>query len=208
MPGRYNEILVGRFNRGLQKLFQIKGPPPVPTLASEIIAVHCLKNGYENLYLEGWTRFGAIFTVTASAGNISAFRLVNPLSNNVLIVLEKLAFFPQNAAGACAVSVGFINANLANIISLTNTALGDTRGNPSPSAIGSFSQLAAVANLNTTIFQFQGSALLPQDAIITDIQEICLSPGNAVQFTNTVANQALNPVIWWRERPIEDSEKF
>src|SRR5260370_38167544 len=86
-----NEILVGRVNRGLQKLFGIKGPSPVPQLASDVQAVHPVFNGVENRYLDGWNRFGAQTSQGARVGNISGFRIPNPATSKVIAVFEKIA---------------------------------------------------------------------------------------------------------------------
>jgi hypothetical protein len=51
---KYNEILTGRYNRFIQKLFSMKGPAPAPQLSSDIAMQMSFFNGVENRYLEGW----------------------------------------------------------------------------------------------------------------------------------------------------------
>src|SRR5260370_24014979 len=106
-----NEILVGRVNRGLQKLFGIKGPSPVPQLASDVQAVHPLFNGVENRYLDGWNRFGAQTSQGASVGNISGFRIRNPSTSNVIAVFEKIAV-STSVAGDVFIRIGAQAADL------------------------------------------------------------------------------------------------
>src|SRR5260370_12899082 len=79
----FNEILEGRFNRGLQKLFAIKGGPPVRQLGGEIMPVHPLRSGVENLWLEGWNRFVAFTDLTTRVGQIVGVRMRNPIGSNV-----------------------------------------------------------------------------------------------------------------------------
>src|SRR5260370_34272425 len=84
----FNEILEGRFNRGLQKLFAIKGGPPVRQLGGEIMPVHPLRSGVENLWLEGWNRFVAFTDLTSGVGQIVGVRMRNPIGSNVMGGLE------------------------------------------------------------------------------------------------------------------------
>src|SRR5437879_1331505 len=89
---RYNEILVGRFNRFLQKVFAMKGEPPAPQLAGEISPNFQLFSGVENRYLEAWDRFAAGVNVAPVAGNLSGIRLRNPAGSNIVAVLERVTF--------------------------------------------------------------------------------------------------------------------
>src|SRR5260370_39141970 len=86
----FNEILEGRFNRGLQKLFAIKGGPPVRQLGGEIMPVHPLRSGVENLWLEGWNRFVAFTDLTSCVGQIVGVRMRNPIGSHVCAVLVGL----------------------------------------------------------------------------------------------------------------------
>src|SRR5215813_11736817 len=90
---KFNEILVGRFNRALQKFTGIKGLVPAPTLASEIMPVFPLPFGVENRYLESWSRFTAIASTGGAVGvqPIVKFRL--PANSNIVAVLERVTLF-------------------------------------------------------------------------------------------------------------------
>src|SRR5260370_4141043 len=88
--GIFNEIVEGRLNRGLQKLFAIKGGPPVRQLGGEIMPVHPLRSGVENLWLEGWNRFVAFTDLTSGVGQIVGVRMRNPIGSNGNGVLEGL----------------------------------------------------------------------------------------------------------------------
>src|SRR5229473_5047766 len=95
----YNEILAGRFNRALQKLFGIKGPPAVPQLGGEIVPSVSMFYGVENRYLEAWERFGFQIVQAAVVGQAGSFRLRNPVNSGTIAVLEKITVW-SGAAGA------------------------------------------------------------------------------------------------------------
>src|SRR5258707_13299714 len=88
---RFNEILVGRYNRFLQKLFSMKGGPPSAQLATEITPNLNLFNGIENRYLESWFRYGAAPGLAAVVGANPGFRFRNPAGSNVIAMVEKLS---------------------------------------------------------------------------------------------------------------------
>jgi len=206
----YNEILVGRFNRALQKVFGIKGPPAVPQLAGEISPALPLFWGAEARYLEGWNRFGVAVGVAAGgAGNRAAVRIRNPLNSGVIAVIEKITV-QLNLTDAPQLNFGAA-VDLGAVIT-TNTGL-DSRGSPSPNIVVSSSGNAG-ALLGIGIWSGIGAANSTLDVIQTDIQELPLAPqvtatlGNGAYtlYANTL-NQGIVVSIWWRERVLEDSEK-
>src|SRR5467141_951604 len=95
---RFNEILAGRYNRFLQKLFQLKGGPPSAQLASEVMPVFPFFTGVEHRYLEGWDRYAIFLTQPAVAAQNSALRIRNPATSNIVIVIEGIIF--KNNSGA------------------------------------------------------------------------------------------------------------
>ncbi len=78
---RYNEILVGRYNRRLQKLFSMKGEPPAPQLSTEIGTTLNLFSGIEERYLEGWAVFSLHVNNTVGAGVNAGVRFRNPVAS-------------------------------------------------------------------------------------------------------------------------------
>src|SRR5713101_1139552 len=94
---RLNEILVGRFNRLFQKVYGIKGPPPVATLAPEIMPVHPIANGVETRWLEMWQRWGFSVTITGAAANNATVQIRNPAASNIIAVVEKLTVLSASA---------------------------------------------------------------------------------------------------------------
>src|SRR5260370_12575795 len=92
----YNEILVGRFNRSLQKLLGMKGGPPAAQLSGEIMPVLPFTLGVENRYLEGFTMYGAAPGPTGGVGQTAGIRLRNPINSNVLVIVQLLILFGAN----------------------------------------------------------------------------------------------------------------
>src|SRR5260370_2123300 len=77
---RFNEILVGRYNRFLQRLLSMKGGPPAPQLASEIqpqMDVEALP--VELRFLLGWHLYQNTVSQGASVGNAAGVQIRNPL---------------------------------------------------------------------------------------------------------------------------------
>jgi hypothetical protein len=206
----YNEILAGRYNRFLQKLFSMKGEPPSPQLGGEIAPAFPLFSGAENRYLESWQRFGlAVDTALAAAGNRPAVRIRNPVGSNVVAVIERIIVWSIVAATDAylfynAVATVLPTENAAN---LTGTQI-DVRGG----------QIGSTAILSTSInFGLLGTnpiAHVPLtagtgifDFIITDIHEMPMAPGSEYTVVPTTFASELVVSILWRERFLEESER-
>jgi len=91
----FNEILVGRYNRALQKIFGIKGSPPVRQVAGEITPAISMFYGVEHRITESWNRYAIGVAAGPVAAQVCNFRYRNPRGSGVLAVLEKVIFFPQ-----------------------------------------------------------------------------------------------------------------
>src|SRR5437016_6340246 len=116
----YNEILTGRYNRFLQKLFSIKGEAPSPQLSGEIGPTFSLFNGVENRYLETWQRFVIVAgTGTPAAGNRAAVRIRMNVGSGVIAVVEKLSVVKNTAASTPVLLVDSI-ATVMPTESVTN----------------------------------------------------------------------------------------
>lgn len=201
----FNEILVGRFNRALQKLTGIKGGPPVRQLGSEILPVFPIFWGAENRYLESWNRFGFATQVNASAGNNSLFKIRNPAPGNIVIVVEKLLLMNPTAAAV------LVNLNMGGT---TQDAPVPENGfavrldartqTVQPASI--LSQGNGVATNGFTFLQAQLGVNQDYDVIVDENQEITVLQGDALQVF-VGANTQLNLSMFWRERFLEDSER-
>lgn len=208
----YNEILAGRFNRAIQKLFSMKGPPPVPQLASEIIPVLDVDflMALENRILLGTRSFAYNkFQAAGGAGNLGQVKLRNPVSSGVVATVEKIFFQDSSAAvNTFAVKggpVGGAQTDLGTIDS-GNSAIRDARlGAINGALVVSFASQAAVSAtrfLWTTAVPANSAA----DVILYESQEISILPGDSITCFDSQANAAFAVTVFWRERVLEESE--
>ncbi len=204
---RYNEILVGRYNRYLQKLFSMKGEAPAPQLASEISAHLLLFHGVENRNLEGWDRFGVIISAPAVALNQSAVRWRNPASSNVVAVFEKVLV--QIGGGGSVVPCylgGVAGADLAAAAAAGGRL--DPRGRSAHTLILSLQNTTPGApTFGAQILQPGMAAFATTDLILEENQELPLLPNDAFQVVSNLVNNSLVVSAIWRERFLEDSER-
>ena len=200
---RFNEILVGRFNRFLQKWLSMKGGPPSPQLATEIQPNFNFFSGAENRALESWFLYGTFSSQVAVALQNSFFQLRNPAKSGVLAVIEGIVVIPGLAGDRCDIQFGQPGTDGAQIL---GTRARDGRNKASSALTASQGTLAG-RQIGTTIFSLASSLA---GASVTfpnnENQEIVLSPGDAVEVEELTVNTALSVGWLWRERPIEDSE--
>lgn len=203
---KYNEILIGRWNRFIQKLTGIKGEPPAAQLAGEISFTHPIFHGVENRYLEAWNRFGISTGTSAVAAQNSGFRFRNPKTSGAVAVVEKIVQYnPSAAVLAFQVSIGTTNADFATSVSASTTRL-DAR----LQTVHSIMSLSIGNNVVAVGFPFLGGSIAnagpPLERILFEEQEITVLPGDALDFTTITVNVALNTDIVWRERVLEEGE--
>jgi hypothetical protein len=209
---RYNEILVGRINRGLQKYFGIKGDAPVPQLAGDVAVAHSLFNGAENRYLEGWEKYGLAMAVAAAAANTSCVRVRNPIGSNVVAVIEKLLVSETvNDSNLVVRKAKGISADLAVVNGVLGTNF-DDRARIAPTIVLSQQNTAAAppamgGTNENSVLQASILASQPFNVVMTDLDEFPVLPGTGLQVNCGVVNQALNVTIWWRERFLEEAER-
>jgi hypothetical protein len=204
---RFNEILAGRYNRYLQKLFVLKGGPPAPQLSSEISTSLVLFSGVENRYLEGWNIFGFGQTLNGAVGNPAMIQLRNPAGSNVVGVIESL-IISTAAADSISVSTGSFATNLgAVLLAIIYDARGGTIAITGPNIQLSQSNTTAGGGLGRNFF-FQTQAGVPFQVIQNENQEFPLVPGATWRVETIAANNALTYGVRWRERLLEESERF
>ncbi len=205
---KFNEILVGRFNRALQKTFGMKGGPPSAQLATEIQPNISMFWGNEQRYFEGWGRFGVAPGIAAgAAGTRAAFRIDNPKGSNVLAVIEKLIITaPAGLVDSPQVTYSIISGGpFASTVITVNTGL-DNRGPQTPQlSVTARNDVNSVAGV--TIHQVNLTAGGSIEVILDDDQELTLLPNSSYSIYSSTLAQGLNATIWWRERALEDSEK-
>jgi hypothetical protein len=181
---RYNEILVGRYNRMLQKLFGMKGGPPCPQLAGDVQPSMSLFSGVENRMLENWGFYGnGIGAAAGGAGTFATVRLRNPSGSNVLAVVSNLTPF-----------------------SSTNARF-DARAQAGPTLILSSGTPAAPSfGLGRMVVGIPAGQFA--HLLVDDGDEVPILPGDGIQVVNQTANTPLGFVaFWWRERALEESER-
>ncbi len=202
---KYNEILVGRYNRLIQKLLSMKGTATLQTFSSEMQATISMFFGVENRYLELWDRFANGVLIAAGGLGISTgVRLRNPGGSNVISVVELCCVTNAVAlADSCSLRFGATALDLAAVQPSGSSGL-DSRGRAAPTLIlssGTASNLGR--DFGKRSFVASGSA----DFILDENQEIPLLPGQAVEIDQVTANQQLAVSYVWRERLLEESER-
>jgi hypothetical protein len=202
---RFNEILVGRYNRSLQKLLGIKGEAPAPQLSSEIVPAHNFFSGVENRLLESWTLWGITIKIVANAGNVDTFQLRMPSATNVLAVIEKLTVTSTNA------NIEMLVGTKAQAADLTTTLASITRDTRQLATTGStgIASWTSVTVPGPNAFYNSGAqaAAALSEVVLTENQEIVISPGFCLQVQTLTANVAMIVSIFWRERALEEGER-
>jgi hypothetical protein len=207
----FNEILTGRYNRALQKLFAIKGSAPVRQLAGEVVPSIVIFNGVENRYLENWDRFGLYLTITAGAATNSLLRIRNPITSNVIAIIEKMAI-ANNTAAPQQYNIRHGNADASNAAVVNTPAATqrwDSRGRAGTALIVS-TNAGSVASPPSPGVSKDITVLPINQAwqfINDENQEMILLPGDALDVF--MGNPAvILDVAWtWRERALEESER-
>src|SRR5437899_9254339 len=142
----YNEILVGRYNRALQKILSMKGAASMNELASILQPSVSFFYRAEFRYLEDWDRRGAIFDVPAQgAGAASAARIRNPLTSGQIAVIEKILISNNSAVADRYVLESSGQPNAA-----ANTDLGTVAAGPGRFD-SRFGPLSASSAITTTL---------------------------------------------------------
>jgi hypothetical protein len=203
---RYNEILVGRYNRFLQKLLVVKGGPPAAQLASEIQPVIPLFHGIENRNLEGWDLFATYSAFAGVAAQNTTLQINNPTTSNVVAVFEKMNFFVpatdqitlRKGPGAVLLLPQLVGAVMRE----------DPRGRQTASILFSTNDAGHVPTLVQNFAGVLAGPAVMGEFIKTHNQEIALMPGDMIQISvNTVGATQLTGGVKWRERFLEDSER-
>lgn len=203
----FNEILVGRFARGIQKLTGIKGSPPTPALSSEITGTLAIaEEGVENRYLFGWQRFMAFARQAGVVAQQTNVRFRNPVGSNIIAVIEQVWLVIEIAGQpAFTISRGTVSTDLASVVSILSSRL-DARGSQaSVSILSSGNNDVGFGGLSGRIMTggLGPSFILMQD----EHQEWPVLPGDGFQFNTIDSNVAVTCSLLWRERFLEESER-
>jgi len=200
----YNEIGIGRWNRFIQKLTDIKGGPPARQLSSEIQVVHGLFHGAENRYLESWDRFGIKFSIGVATQR-SAVRFRNPLGSNVVAVIEKINV---SVSSLNTVDLQSVATSIDNDTTATGNRL-DLRNRPSSIIVVSTNAGgSAPVDLNANGSTGLLAANNPYDFLISHNQELAVLPGYCYQLIGSTVNITITGSFLWRERFLEPAERI
>ena len=200
---RFNEILAGRYNRYLQKLFQLKGGPPAAQLASEVMPTFSFFTGVEHRYLEGWNRYWAFVSSAAVAAQFGKVRWRIPRASGSIAVLEKVSCVSVAPSGPFVISTLHNDAG-SDLASLTAANNMDIRTGQNSSTIVS-QQTSAAVDLAIVDYLTQAQNGVAE-LINFEEQEFTILPGDTLQIRDGTPNQALSVSAIWRERSLEDSE--
>jgi len=209
----FNEILVGRYNRALQKIFAIKGSPPVRQLGGEITPTIDVRSGVENRFIESWYRYQASDFVQLNAGNNGSVRLRVARGSNIVAVLEKLTIGVSVAQNVFLVrGLGLVQAN--DLPTILNSNSMDTRQVAKSQAIASSTNVTVaggtvVANLVLPAGGPPFEVIPDQDHqmnVIAKFGSTLASLGDDFLEVRCTAASQLSVYMVWRERVLEESE--
>ena len=206
----FNEILVGRFNKSLQKVFGIKGSPPVRQLGGEITPSWQIMNGVEMRYLEQWNRFSASVLVAANVGNTSQFRFTNNIGSNVLAVIEKLIISTSVAGEVDIVNVArqvLVSGAVPDLTTFAPFIMDARAGDTTTGSTCHVSSSNVTNQIATVSGRVQTLALTSIDLIVDEDHQWAILPQTLFQVQTQVANNQLIAWIIWRERYLEESER-
>lgn len=95
----FNEILVGRFNRALTRIFSLGAQSGSPQIAGDVQgALDLLSALPEMAHLREERLMCGRLLVNAAAGNESGIKIINPAGSGVLCVLEQMILCTDVAA--------------------------------------------------------------------------------------------------------------
>lgn len=204
-----NEILVGRFNRLLQRLFSMKGPVPSPQLGGDINAgIELEVDRPEWGFLSGEMRFAGWFSQAAVAAQVSEVGLQLNLKSGVIVVVEQI-IIDNSSAGALEFEVKTgTGAPLTGLVSMAAT---DQRFGTKKTAVQIGSSTEAVATPANRVVRVSipanSSLILAIPAILASADPAAAAP--QIIVATIAANTAITAVGFiGRERGIEPSENL
>jgi len=200
-----SEIQGGRWDTGLRRLFNIKGPSVAPSLGPEIQPITIAQPWVaENEYLLRNRLCVGYGNKAATVGEYSAVQLENPAGSNTILVVSQVWHL---ASGAGSFFINMLAG--AHTLSVSNGAKAiDTRwkGYDGPSIDESVGQVwsgSTVAVQGSTIVAYRTTA----NATARMLVDFVLDPGGCLLVTASAVNVGVDGVsFWWRERSIEPSE--
>jgi len=207
----YNEVLVGRYNRFIQRLLGIKGDAALRQIAGEIQPTMQVDDGLalENRFEIGWRSFVSVTQLAGSVGNAGHVRLRNPPGSGVIAVVEKL--YAANAITGAADQALITRGPSPGSSNLTNAPFSGVNRDARQPASGSTLVLS-----NETSLLGGGAAIgylnIPANAGFLDFifyehQELVIKEDDQITVQSQVTNNQWTVGFMWRERPLEEGER-
>jgi len=189
----------------LGKLFGMKGGPPSPQLASEIIPYLALPTFDDNLVLYGYQKFASSGIIAANVANAAQVRMRNPLAANIIVLIKQ--FWARSAAAT--VLNFFMNqpTTVADLGTVTSTTGIDGRGPSRAAAVASETSAVAATGAGAQFWTRRLNALNTDQEFLAG-ELITLSPGGYFEVDTSAINQDMTWNLVWLERYLEESERI
>lgn len=198
-----NRISKGQLGTAIARIFGLVDENAVASVAPELMPTTSPWERDEFWALTGGNLCVSGFYITAVAAQYSAMQLRNPAGSGMILIVERIHFFAP-AAGFVYVGMNLVSGltTLANAIDSYHR---DSRRAPGGNVIRGLAGRITHGN--------DAGLIIPQQSVYkaaTDsIKETwVLTPGFGLQVASNVVNNDLAPTIFWREKPISDSEQL
>ncbi len=205
----FNEILVGRFNKSLQRHFGIKGHAPVRQLGGEVMPVIQLSKFVESLYLESWNFFSVQRTQSPIATQFSQLQIRNPPNSNIVAIILR-AWMTSTIADGAVPSLICMGPKLTDFSTIEGPQLlrFDARG---PGGLGSSLIGSSTVGASSTFVAQRLFLSKPANGFSDFLRPedtLPLLPGDAFMMQGSNGGSVDASGIWWMERYLEESERI
>ena len=199
----FNEILVGRLNRWVQKFYAIKsGSASLTQLLPTIQTINPVFSGAEDRYLQAFIQQSVFFSVAAVAAQFGQCQIRNPLGSGVIVTVYQVVVSAGSADNPLLQVINNRNVDFA-----TTSALGSSMDNR---ASGS----SVIASQGTAVAQVSGGSASwgvnmgvgNQYNFLQNGSEVPILPGCCLVGQAGTVNQVTNWTMTFRVRPLESSE--
>lgn len=197
-----SDVWVGRINRWIEKLLDVKGGPTVVDVDPSIVIDVPFDRPADERFQLGWNSFGAAINTAAVAASNAQAQIRNPAGSNVVAVLESCIVQQLTATTRSSITLQEFTAQVDLTTVVTPTPM-DRRMNfqgsnmiISATGNGPFGNGVLGCVVSGISFQF----------IQYENQELQILPGDGIRLGNNTVNEAISVSFLWRERALEPSE--
>lgn len=198
-----NEILNGRYNRFLARLFGIQGDTPSPQLSPEIQPGFDYPFQPEHYWLMSERLCTGALLISAVAAKRPVVQLRNPPGSGFLVVVEQIRTVVASADPHC-IGIGASATTLPILPAAGQLLVRDTRSGP---AIQVPAAQFAGDNEPPTMFppNITFTTSTANTSLVTNVAAV-LTPGFAVQAWIDALNTAMRCTMAWREVAVTPME--